>query len=259
MNVWDIIIDTYTIWLREVMRYFKSKARIIGSLSQPLIYLIIIGIGFGAFVSGLHPDSNYLEWFSAGIIGMTVLFTSMYAGASIIWEKQFGFLKEILVAPVKRISIVLGKILGIMTTSIILSIIMLAIVIFTGIVPMADISFSGLLQVLMFIAFASAIFTSFGIIMASELSNIESFQTVINFFIMPIFFLSTSLFPIVTAPAWMQDLANLNPLTYAVDGIRGGLIGTYYFSFTTDLIGMLIFTVIFIASADMSFKKLQGK
>jgi ABC-2 type transport system permease protein len=253
----DILTDAYAIWAREIRRYFKLKLRIVGGLSQPLIYLIIMGFGFGSFITGLSPGTNYLEWFAPGIIGLTILFTSLFAGVSVVWERQFGFLKEILVAPVKRISITLGKIGGIVSISTLLSVIILAILLVTGIIPTFNII--AVFQTLGLIILTSIIFASLGVVIAAELNNVDIFQSMANFIALPTFFLSTALFPIVDAPTWMQWLAYLNPLTYAVDGMRGLLIGTYYISLPVDILSLSIYAIILLASANMSIKSLKSR
>ena len=161
-----------------------------------------------------------------GIIGMTLLFSSMFSGISVLVDKQFGFMKEILVAPISRLSIMLGKTLGGATTALINGVIMLLLAMIIGI---QVVSFIGIFFSLVFMLLISISFVSLGIAIASRMSDMSGFQIIMNFLIMPMFFLSGALFPINQTPLWMQSIAYLNPVFYGIDGLRGSLIGISVF------------------------------
>jgi ABC-2 type transporter. len=252
----------YTIWLREMLRFIKSKSRIVGSGGQPLVWLAIVGVGLGT-AFGLHIGSSsisYLTFVSPGLIGMTILFSSMFAGVSVIWDRQFGFLKEILVAPVSRLSIVLGKIAGSSTIAVMTALLILVIVAAIGVIPLSMLSVAGILEAIVFMFLASMTFVSIGLIIAALINNIESFQVLMNFFVMPLFFLSSALFPITgNVPAWLFDLAHIDPLFYSIDGMRASLIHFSTYPIYVDGAASVAFTIVFIAIATALFKRIEGK
>jgi ABC-2 type transport system permease protein len=209
----------YTIWLRSMKRYLRSKSRMIASLAQPLFFFLALGFGLGSTLSGSGFD--YMKFIVPGIVSMTVLFTGIFSGIQIIWDKQFGFLKETLIAPVSRTSIMLGQTIGGATTSLIQGIFILIIALAIG-----SISFNtGILIALGFMILIGFSFTAMGIAIASRMEDMQGFQLVMNFVVMPIFFLSGALFPISSAPGVLKVIAHLNPLTYGVEGVRYGLLG----------------------------------
>ena len=244
-------MSIYTIWLREMKRFLRAKSRIITSVATPFFWLAIVGIGFSASISigGL----NYLAFMAPGIIGITLLFTSVFAGVSVIWERQFGFLKEILVAPISRTSIVLGKTLGSSTVSLINGIIVMLIAILMG-----AIGFSlGIFTAIVFMILVSIVFVSIGLIIASRMRSMEGFQMVISFFILPVFFLSGALFPLNNVPDWMKALSYINPLTYGIDGLRGSLISSSLFPLWLDLMALIGFSAAFILIGSYLFGKAE--
>jgi ABC-2 type transport system permease protein len=254
----NTIETIYTMWLRELIRFVKSKSRLIGTGGQPLIWLAIIGVGFGsAFTFAGGP--SYITFMAPGIIGMTILFTSIFAGINVIWDKQFGFLKEILVAPVSRVGIVLGKIAGSATVSLITALTILVVVLIFGIIPIGDITALGLIESIVFMVLIASIFVSIGLIIATSINNIEGFQVIINFLVLPLFFLSSALFPIETAPLWMKGLASIDPLFYGVDGMRGALIGFNSNPLYIDFIVILGIAIGLVIVADIAFRRMQGK
>jgi ABC-2 type transport system permease protein len=212
----------YTIWLRNLKRYARSKSRIIGSLGMPLFFLLILGFGLNSVVTGPHMGRGYVAFIVPGIVSMTVLFTSMFAGIQIIWDKQFGFLKETLVAPVSRLEIMLGQTLGGATTALFQGFIILVLSLFLGVRPG---SAAGVLTAIGFMILIGVGFTALGIAIASRLEDMHGFQLIMNFVIFPIFGLSGALFPIGQLPGWVRGLTLLDPLTYGVEGIRYGLSG----------------------------------
>jgi len=212
----------YTIWMRNVKRYLRSKPRIIGSLGFPLFFLVILGFGLNSVVKGPHMGRGYVAFVVPGIVSMSVLFTSMFSGIQIIWDKQFGFLKETLVAPVSRLEIMLGQTFGGATTALIQGFLILVISLFLGVRPA---SAPGLVVALGFMVLVGITFTALGIAIASRLEDMQGFQLIMNFVIFPIFGLSGALFPIDGLPAGMRWLTLVDPLTYGVEGIRYGLTG----------------------------------
>lgn len=254
-NLFDTI---YTLWLREMKRFILSRSRIAGSIGQPFIWLAIIGVGLSSAFT-LAKGGSYLTFMSAGIIGMTILFTSIFAGISVIWDKQFGFLKEILVAPVSRWGIVLGKIAGSTTISMATALIVLVVVIAFGIIPLSSLTVLGVILALIFMVLISTTFVSFGLVIAAKLNNIEGFQVIMNFLIMPLFFLSGALFPLSTAPVWLRGISFIDPLSYAVDGIRGSLGGVSTYPLTLDMAVIVAVAAAFLFIGYLAFKKIQGK
>jgi ABC-2 type transport system permease protein len=239
--IMDIV---YTIWLRNVKRYLRSKSRIVGSLGMPVFFLLVLGFGLNSVVSLPGMGQGYKGFIIPGIISMSVLFTSVFSGIQIIWDKQFGFLKETLVAPVSRLEIMLGQTLGGATTSVIQGLIILVLSLFIG---LNITSIAGFLIACVFMVLIGLSFTAFGIAIASKMDDMHGFQLIMNFVIFPIFGLSGALFPIDSLPPWLKSLTMLDPLTYGVEGIRYGLLGTSqinpFFSFVV-LTGFTIFMLV---------------
>lgn len=225
-----MIGDIYTIWLREMIRYIRSKSRIISSLAMPIIWLALLGTAIGGMVRDspfLPSGMNYVQYIAPGIIGMTILFTSIFSGISVIFDREFGFLKEILVAPVSRLSIVLGKAFGGTTTAMIQGMIMFFLAILLGVNFTSEFGFGiGFVIAVVFMLLIGLSFVSLGIAFASKIESMEGFQMIMSFLIMPMFFLSGALYPIDTLPDWLKILTYIDPLTYGIDGLRGAIQGT---------------------------------
>ena len=215
----DII---YTIWLRNMKRFTRSKSRIIGSISMPLFFLLFLGFGLNSVVQLDELGSSYMEFLIPGMVAMSVLFTSVFSGIQIIWDKQFGFLKETLVAPVSRLEIMLGQTLGGATTAVLQGFMILVLSVFIG---LRISSVSGFFIALAFMVLIGISFTAFGIAIASRMEDMTGFQLIMNFVVFPLFGLSGALFPISSLPEWAVPLTLLDPLTYGVEGIRYGLTG----------------------------------
>ena len=212
----------YTIWLRNMKRYLRSKSRIIGSIAMPLFFLLFLGVGLNAVVQLPGLGENYIVFLIPGMVAMSVLFTSVFSGIQVIWDKQFGFLKETLVAPVSRLEIMSGQTLGGATTAVIQGSLILVLSVLVGF-PLSNLA--GFLIALAFMILIGISFTAFGIAIASRMEDMTGFHLVMNFIVFPIFGLSGALFPISSLPAWMVPLTLLDPLTYGVEGIRYGLTG----------------------------------
>lgn len=194
-----------------------------------------------------------------GIIGMTLLFSSIFSGVNVIWDRQFGFLKEILIAPVPRVGIVLGKIAGSATVSLITAIVILVTVVVFQVLPLSDLSVMGVMETVAFMILIPCVFVSVGLIIASTVDNVEGFQVIINFLVMPLFFLSGALFPLTNAPQWMKLVAAVDPLRYGVDGMRGALIGVSSFPVYVDLLAVLATAIVLVIIADVAFSRIEGK
>ena len=212
----------YTLWIREVKRYLRDRVRIISSFFQPLLWLAIFGSGFR--FSGQIGGLSYQEYIFPGIIGQTLLFTSMFMGISVIWDKEFGFMKEILVAPISRVSIFLGKMIGDSTDALIQGIIVFFLGILLGI-KIDPLTFFACIPVMFLITFG---LVSIGLTIASFMGSLESFGAIQSFINLPLFFLSGALFPISGAgvPEWLQTISRVNPLTYGVDALRTIILGS---------------------------------
>lgn len=242
----------FTLWLRSMKRYLRSKSRIIGSLGMPLFFLLVLGFGLNSSIQGSGP--GYMEFIIPGIVAMTVLFTSIFSGIQIIWDKQFGFLKETLVAPISRLQIMLGQTLGGASTAFLQGIIILIVSI---IIKLHNVNFIGFLIAFGFMILIGLSFTALGIAIASRMEDMHGFQLVMNFVIFPIFGLSGALFPLDNLPSWLKGLTLADPLTYGVSGIRYGLLGT---SSVNPLISLAVlgsFTIIMITIGALLFRKVK--
>jgi ABC-2 type transport system permease protein len=212
----------YTIWLRNMKRYVRSKSRIIGSISMPLFFLLFLGFGLNSVVQLPGMGGDYIGFLIPGMVAMSVMFTSVFSGIQVIWDKQFGFLKETLVAPVSRLEIMLGQTAGGASTAVLQGFMILIISLFIG---LHISSVSGFLVALLFMVLIGISFTAFGIAIASRMEDMTGFQLIMNFVIFPIFGLSGALFPISSLPSWITPITLVDPLTYGVEGIRYGLTG----------------------------------
>ncbi len=245
----------YTIWLRETKRYVRYKSRILTSVVTPLLWLIIFGTGLGAAVRFGGVSGGYRQFIFPGIIGQTVLFTSIFSGVSVIIDRQYGFLKEILVAPISRNSVVMGKALGISTASLIQGVILLLLSFIVGIQMTIPCFFvSTILIILISLGLACL-----GLMIASFTDSMEGFNLILSFIVLPMFLLSGALFPITGLPSWLQFAVYLNPLTYGVDALRFTILHEsvlpLYVNFAV-LAGFALATV--LASAYLFSKKEQG-
>ncbi len=241
----------YVLWLRDVKRFIRARSRIIGILMMPLFFLLGLGLGLGSLIH-LTTGGSYLDFIVPGIIGMSLLFTSISSGTAVLWDRQFGFLKEILVTPNSRFSIVIGRVLGGATTALLQSVIVVAISLLIGF----NIHLSILTpMVIVFMLLIAATFISLGLTLGSLINDFQGFQLVTSFFTLPLFFLSNGIFPITVLPPFVRVITYVNPLTYGIDGMRIALSGSGTFSIWVDLAGMLISTAILVAIAAYAFNK----
>lgn len=241
----------YVLWLRDTIRFTRAKSRIIGMLMMPLFFLLGLGLGLGSLVH-LANGGSYFDFIVPGIIGMSLLFTSIFTGSAVLWDRQFGFLKEILVTPNSRTSIVIGRIAGGATTAILQSILVVIIALLIG---FHIILTAYTILALVFMALIAATFISLGLTLGSVINDFQGFQLVTSFFTMPLFFLSDSIFPASALPGFVQVITFLNPLTYGVDGLRNALLGTGTFSIWIDLAAMAISTAVMVVIATYAFDK----
>ena len=211
----------YVMWQRQMKRFIRSKSRLISTIVQPLFFLFILGSGFrSANMPGLEGD--YLHFLAPGIIVMGILFTSMFTGISVLWDKEFGFLQEVLVAPISRFSIIVGRTLGGGTTALIQGGIILIIALGLG-VPIS--SWFGLILTVLFMILIAFAAVGFGLVIASKMRDFQGFPVVMNLVIMPLFFLSSAFFPVGENEA-LKTISYFNPVFYMVDGMRGSMVGT---------------------------------
>jgi len=241
----------YTLWLREIKWFIRGKTRIVQSVVQPFFWLFFIGVGMSSAFQ-LAGGQSYLIFMAPGIIGMTLIFSSIMSGVSVLWDKQFGFLKEILVAPVSRTHIMLGKALGGVTTSLLQGLLLLLAATLVGVWPP---SIGALVQVIIFMGLISLAFVSLGLAFAAKMSDPIAFPLVANFLVMPLFFLSGALFPLTTAPDWMKAIGYVNPLRYGVDGLRGAIMGVSDLPMMLDFGVLAIFSVAMVLLGGYLFRK----
>ncbi|VVB77681.1 ABC-2 type transporter [uncultured archaeon] len=243
----------YVMWERQLKRYWRSKARIIGSLAQPLLFLVALGFGFGPIFQKAGGGS-YIEFLAPGIIAMSILFTAMFNGIEIIWDRQFGFLKETLVAPVSRYKIMLGRTLGGATVATIQGVLVFLISLFIGFRPtnlfMIPVAF-------IFMFLIAILFTALGTAIASKLEDMQGFQLIMNFIIMPLFFLSGALFPIDNLPKALATVIRFNPLSYGVDGLRSALTSTSHLGIVMDFVILLVVSFLITLIGSYLFSKIE--
>ncbi len=209
----------YILWLRQLKHYWRSKARLIGSLGQPLLFMVAFGFGFGPMYTRASGGANYMDFLAPGIVAMSILFTAIFSGLEVIWDRQFGFLKETLVAPISRTEIMLGKTFGGATIAIIQG--GLVVLCLTYLLGFRISSLSSLALGMTFMFLIAIFFTGLGLAIASMMKDMQGFQLIMNFLIMPIFFLSGALFPLENLPSAIYFISRIDPLTYGVDGMRG--------------------------------------
>jgi ABC-2 type transport system permease protein len=221
----------YILWLRELKKYVRSRTQIVASLAQPLLYLLALGFGLGPVFQRAGAGS-YLQFVAPGVIGMMVLFTSMFSGISLLWDRQFGFLKETLVAPVPRILVMFGRTLGGATVAMLQGALMVVVCLIAGFRPA---SLRAMPLALLFILLIAFVFVALGVSVGSSLQDMQGFQLIMSFLVMPIFFFSGALFPLDHLPRGLAALITVDPLSYGVDGLRATLIGATHFGVLMDL------------------------
>lgn len=244
----------YILWLRQIIRFFRAKSRIVGAIGQPLLFLLALGYGLGS-VFARAGQGNYLEFLVPGIMAQTVLFSAMFYGAMIMFDKQFGFLKETLVAPVSRMKIMLGGALGGATTAVIQGLLVFVISLAIGFHPVHWASVPLALVALSLLAVAIASFSS-GI--GSFVEDMQGFQAINQFLVFPLYFLSGALYPLNNVPTWLKIIAEVNPMSYAVDAMRETLIGQIHFGLAKDFVVLIVTTIVLIAFGAYRFKHIEA-
>ncbi|HEY7211242.1 MAG TPA: ABC transporter permease [Bryobacteraceae bacterium] len=244
----------YILWLRELRRYVRSRAQVIASLGQPLMYLLALGFGLGP-VFRKAGEGSYVQFVAPGVIAMTILFSSVFSGMGLLWDRQFGFLKETLVAPVPRIQVMLGRTLGAATVATAQGFLVVIVCLIAGFrftnLPASPLA-------LLFMLLIASMFAALGTAIGSVLQNMQGFQLIMNFLVMPIFFLSGALFPLTGLPKIFGFITSLDPLSYGVDGLRGALVGVSHFGFAIDLIVLAVLTAALLMLGSRLFSKIQA-
>jgi ABC-2 type transport system permease protein len=243
----------YILWLREVKKYLRSRTQIIASLGSPIMYLGVLGFGLGPIFQKAG-EGSYLQFIAPGVINMTVLFSSMFGGIALLWDRQFGFLKETLVAPVPRVWIMAGRTLGSATVATFQGLLIFAVSLIAGFRPASLWALPVALAVLVLTA---VVFAALGTAIGSTLKDMQGFQLVMNFLVMPIFFLSGALYPLANLPKALAVLTRVDPLTYGVDGVRGALIGVTHFGVGFDALALALVAVLLLGVGAWRFSKIE--
>lgn len=243
----------YVLWLREMLKFARAKSRVIGAIAMPVFMLVFLGLGLRRVeFPGVPPEIGYLQYLVPGIVGMTLLFTGAFTGMSVLMDRQFGFLKEVMVTPVSRVSIVLGRIAGGASTSVIQAVMILFLSVFLGFsLP----SFPRIAASLFIMLLISIIFICIGLILSSFMKDIHGFNTMTNFIIFPIFLLSGALFPVENLPVAIRVFSYLDPLTYGVDALRNMLIGFAALDLWLDLAILSATSVVLVCTSGYCFRK----
>ncbi len=248
--VGKFLYGSFIIWQRDIKRMLRDKHQFYGSFARPVLWLLVLGMGLRP-VFKENGGVDYLQFIFPGIVAMSLIFSAMWSGISIIWDREFGFLKEILVAPIPRTSIVTGKIMGGATQAMVQGGITLLFAPLIG-VKITLAGFFALLGIMLIISFA---LSSMGIALASRIYSYEGFGTISNFVIMPLFFLSGAVYPVQTLPSWLKVIVSLNPVTYGVDLMRGAVLGVFQFPIFLDLLYITGFGVIMAMLAVFLFRR----
>lgn len=243
----------YILWLREVKKYLRSRIQIVASLGSPVMYLAVLGFGLGP-VFQRAGEGSYLQFMAPGVIGMTVLFTAMFSGIAMLWDRQFGFLKETLVAPVPRLAIMLGRSLGGATVAVLQGVLIFGVTLVAGFRP---VSFLAVPVAFLIVLLIAVVFSALATAIGSSLKEMQGFQMVMNFLVLPIFFLSGALYPLQGLPTPLAVLTRLDPLTYGVDGVRGILIGATHFGVGLDIAVLVGVGVLFVTAGAWRFSKIE--
>lgn len=253
--LYSTIRNIYAIWLREIKVFLREKSRLVASLFTPLLWLFIIGSGLGPSTNvSTDGEFNYQMFIFPGIVCMAIIFTSVFYGAYIIWDRKFDFLKSVMVTPVSRDIIFIGKTIGGMTNSMI----QVTVLLFIGFLIGIDYTALSLIQILCIVIMLSFLLTALGLGLGSYMYSLEGFQMIVSFVVFPLFFLSGALFPLENLPQWLYMLTNADPATYAVDALRISMLGTGNFIFEYDLLILFGFTVAFGLFGIYSFRRMKA-
>jgi ABC-2 type transport system permease protein len=242
----------YGIWLRDLKKFWRERSRLWGGIARPILWLLILGSSLKPAISAdlLSGGIDYTQFIFPGVIAMTLIFSALQSATSIIWDREFGFLKEVFAAPVSRLSIILGKAAGGATQSTLQGIITLAFAPLIGL-WLTPLKIAELIVMMYIVSFA---LTALGIVIASRMTSFEGFGTISNFVVMPMYFLSGAIYPTSSAPVWIKPLIVINPLSYGVDALRHITVGAGSFSFAFDVGFLLCFAVAMVILAVPFFK-----
>lgn len=251
----------YTIWEREIIRYWRDKTRIVSTIIQPLTFLAIFGTGLRQVISGGNLGVDFLKFMYPGIIAMSIMGVAFFSTISTVWDREFGFLKEILVAPISRTSIALGKALGATTVASTQALILLLLAPLIGV----SLHLKLILPMLAFMIMIAFAISGIGLFVASLMKSLESFGLLMQFLVFPMFFLSGAFFPLKSVPLWMKALAAINPLSYGVDALREIILGSQLSSAEAARIilrspainafYLIVFSAVMISAAVVAFNK----
>lgn len=245
----------YILWLRELKRYTRSRAQIVASLGQPLLYLLALGFGLGP-VFRRAGNGSYMQFVAPGVIGMSVLFSSIFSGLGLLWDRQFGFLKETLVAPVSRMQIMAGKTAGGATVAVIQGTLVMVICLIAGFRPT---HFALIPLAFVFMVMIALLFAALGMAIGSGLQDMQGFQLIMNFLVMPIFFLSGALFPLDGLGVVMKYVTKADPLSYGIDGMRN-VFGSPLAAFDPriDFVVLLVLGCVLMMFGAYRFSKIEA-
>jgi ABC-2 type transport system permease protein len=244
----------YILWLRELKRYVRSRAQIVASLGQPMLYLLVLGFGLGP-VFRRAGSGDYLQFIAPGVIGMSVLFSSVFSGLGLLWDRQFGFLKETLVAPVPRIQIMIGRTMGGATVAVIQGTLVTIICLIAGFRPA---HFTTIPMALGFMILIALLFAALGVAIGSTLQDMQGFQLIMNFLVLPIYFLSGAMFPLNDAHNVLRYITRADPLSYGIDGLRN-VFGSPNVAFDPrlDLMVLIVVGSILLVFGAYRFSKIE--
>ena len=243
----------YILWLRELKRYTRSRVQIVASLGQPMLYLLVLGFGMGP-VFQRAGGGSYLQFVAPGVIGMTVLFSSIFSGLGLLWDRQFGFLKETLVAPVPRLQIMIGRTLGGATVAVIQGLLVTLVCVIAGFRP---VNLAIVPVALVFMILIAAVFAALGVAIGSSLQDMQGFQLIMNFLVMPIFFLSGALFPLSGLPKALTWATSADPLSYGIDGMRSVLLGISHYGAVLDVEVLAVVAAVLMIFGAYRFSKIE--
>ena len=241
----------YALWYREFKVFIREKSRIISSLFTPLLWIVVFGGGLGSSVS--LEGTNYQVFIFPGVLTMTILFSSIFFGLYIVWDKKIDFFKEVLVAPLSRLTIFAGKMLGGCTDAVIQGALMLAF----GVVLGVSYSLETVILAIIFMLVLASATVSVGLVIGSRMESPEGFNLIVSFLVFPLFFLSGALFPISNLPSWLRTFTILNPVTYAVDGIRGVMLGSSAFPVLMDFGVLVAFATVMMVIGSIAFSRMK--
>ena len=246
----------YVICQREFIKFFREKSRLLGTLARPVLWLFVVGNGMNALIRP-QVGFSYLQFIFPGMIGMTILFASIFSSISIVWDREFGFMKEMLVAPISRLSIVVGKAISGTAISVAQALIILLLIPFLGI----TLSFWQFVEVTGVAILVSFCITSLGILIAARLTSFDGFNIIMNFLVMPMFFLSGAMYPVTSMPPALRQLTHVNPLTYGIDAFKHVLLTDAAppmgpeFPLALDLTIVVILSAVMLPLAALSFRR----